>query len=129
MTDVEFYRDLCRPLGTVTAQRMFGGLCLKHAGLPFALVIRDVLYFKTDADTAQAFVARGLGPFSYTRSTGVTSVMSYHRAPEEVYDDPDVFADWARGAIAAAGRAAAEKARPKTRRTRGRKGAAGDATA
>ena len=118
MTDVEFYRDLCRPLGHVTSKRMFGGLCLWHEGLAFALVIDDRLWFKVDGESGPAFDARGLPRFSYTTKTGRTTVMSYARAPEEVFDDPDVFAEWARGAIAASRRAAAEKAKPKARRTK-----------
>ncbi len=116
MTDVEYYRDLCRPLGNVTSKRMFGGLCLWNEGLAFALVIDDRLWFKVDEENAPAFDARGLPRFSYTTRTGRTTVMSYARAPEEVFDDPDVFADWARGAIAASRRAAAAKAKPKARR-------------
>ena len=122
MTDVEFYRDLCRPLGAVTAKPMFGGLCLFHEGIPFALVAFDTLWFKVDGENGPAFDARELPRFSYTTKTGRTSVMSYARAPEEVYDDPDVFAEWARGAIGAARRAAAEKAKPKTGRARKPKG-------
>ncbi|MCE1237509.1 MAG: TfoX/Sxy family protein [Hyphomicrobiales bacterium] len=118
MTDVEFYRDLCRPLGHVTSKRMFGGLCLWHEGLAFALVIGEQLFFKVDGENGPAFDARDLPRFSYTTKTGRTTVMSYARAPEEVFDDPDVFAEWARGAIGASRRAAAEKAKPKARRTR-----------
>lgn len=120
MTDVDFLLDLCRPLGQVTSKRMFGGLCLWHEGLPFALVIRDVLYFKVDAENGPAFAARGLPNFDYATRTGRRTVMSYARAPEEVWDDPDVFADWARGAIAAARRAAAEKG-PKSPRPPGKR--------
>lgn len=120
MADTEFYRDLCRPLGAVSLKPMFGGLCLFHEGVPFALVAFDTLWFKVDAENAPAFDARALPRFAYTTKTGRTSVMSYARAPEDVYDDPDVFAEWARGAIAAARRAAAEKAktpaRPRARR-------------
>lgn len=122
MVDVEFYRDLCRPLGAVTSKRMFGGLCLWHEGLAFALVIDDTLFFKVDAENGPAFEARGLPRFSYTTKTGRTTVMSYARAPEEVFDDPDAFVDWARGAIAAARRAAAEKARREPARRRPAKG-------
>lgn len=97
MTDVEFYRDLCRPLGGVTSKRMFGGLCLWHEGLAFALVIDETLYLKVDDDNRAAFEGRGLPYFSYTTRTGRTTVMSYARAPEEIYDDPEVFSEWARG--------------------------------
>ncbi len=118
--DVEFYADMCRPLGAVTWKRMFGGLCLWHEGLPFALVIDDGLWLKVDADNAHAFDVRGLPRFAYTTKTGRTTVMSYARAPEEVYDDPDVFAEWARRSIAAARRVAAAgpPKRPRTARRR-----------
>ena len=117
--DIEFFRDLCRPLGQgVTWKRMFGGLCLWHEGLPFALVIDEVLWFKVDAENASAFEARDLPRFSYTTKTGRTTVMSYARAPEEIYDDPDVFVDWARASIAAARRAEAVKSAPKAAKPR-----------
>ena len=119
MSDVEFFHDLCRPLGGVTSKRMFGGLCLWHDGLAFALVIDDTLWFKVDAENAPAYEARALPRFSYTTKTGRVTVMSYARAPEEIYDDPDVFAEWAEGAIGAARRAAAAKVAPKAKR-RGR---------
>nr|WP_274383210.1 TfoX/Sxy family protein [Pinisolibacter aquiterrae] len=119
VSDVEFYLDLCRPLGGVTSKRMFGGLCLWHEGLAFALVIADTLYLKVDAENGPAFDERELPRFSYETKTGRTTVMSYARAPEVVFDDPDVFADWARGAIGAARRAAAAKPAPrKPRATR-----------
>lgn len=115
MTDTEFFRDLCRPLGNVTWKRMFGGLCFWHDGLAFALVIDEALWFKVDAENGPAFDERGLPRFSYTTKTGRTTVMSYARAPEEVYDDPDVFVAWARPAIEAARRAAAAKPAPRRR--------------
>lgn len=122
MSDLEFWRDLCRPLGAVTMKAMFGGLCFWHEGLPFALVIDEALFLKVDGENGPAFDARDLPRFSYTTKTGRTSVMSYARAPEEIYDDPDVFAEWARGAIAAARRAEAAKAarpvKPKATRAR-----------
>jgi len=123
MVDVEFYRDLCRPLGDVTSKRMFGGLCLWHQGLAFALVIDETLYLKVDEQNRIAFEQRGLPRFSYTTKTGRTTVMSYARAPEEVYDDPEVFAGWAKGAIAAARRVAAEKPAKPARRGATAKGA------
>lgn len=110
MTDTEFFRDLCRPLGNVTSKRMFGGLCFWHDGLPFALVIDEALWLKVDAENAPAFEARDLPRFSYTTKTGRRTVMSYARAPEEIYDDPDEFAAWARPAIEAARRAAVKPA-------------------
>ena len=96
------------------------GVATTLLGLAFALVIGETLYFKVDAENGPAFDARALPCFSYTTKTGRTTVMSYARAPEEVFDDPDVFAEWARGAVAAARRAAAAKppARRKTKAPR-----------
>lgn len=119
MIDVEFYRDLCRPLGDVTWKRMFGGLCFWHEGLPFALVIEETLWLKVDAENAPAFEERGLPHFCYETKTGRTTVMSYARAPEEVYDDSETFVEWARASIAAARRAAAAKSAPRGRKPRG----------
>jgi DNA transformation protein len=123
MADVDFLMDLARPLGGVTSKRMFGGLCLWHEGLAFALVIDDTLYFKVDDENRPAYAARELPYFSYTTKTGRTTVMSYARAPEEVFDDPDAFVAWARGAIAAARRAAAGKAVKPARRAKPARGA------
>lgn len=39
---------------------MFGGLCLWHQGLAFALVIDEALYFKVDDHNRIAFEQRGL---------------------------------------------------------------------
>lgn len=116
MVDVDYLRELTAPLGVVGMKRMFGGLCLWHEGLAFALVIDDLLYFKVDAVNGPAFDARELPRFSYTTRTGRVTVMSYARAPEEIWDEPDLFLDWARGAIDAARRAAATKPAPRPRR-------------
>ena len=50
------------------------------------------------------FEERGLPAFEYLKQ-GKPYRMSYHLAPEEIYDDPEIAADWARGAFAAALRA------------------------
>lgn len=116
MVDVAYLKELAAPLGGVTMRRMFGGLCLWHEGLAFALVIDDRLFFKVDAVNGPDYDTRGLPRFSYTTRTGRTTVMSYARAPEEIWDEPELFLDWARGAIAAARRVAAEKPVPRPRR-------------
>lgn len=102
-----FFRDLYDQagLGPVATRRMFGGAGVFADGIMVALVADAVLYLKTDAETRPRFEAAGLPPFSYERAGKPAVVMSYARCPEEAFDDPDVFRDWAGEAIAAAHRA------------------------
>lgn len=122
MADIDFLKDLCRPLGPVAIKRMFGGLGVWSDGLMFALVFDDTLYFKVDAESSPRFEARGLPRFAYTTKDGRRTVMSYARAPEEVFDEADAFVEWAKVAIAAAGRAAVAARKPKVRPRKGRAG-------
>jgi DNA transformation protein len=99
--------------GEVQARRMFGGYGLFHDGLMFGLVADDVLYLKADEHSAPRFISRGLEPFVYSKGQKKVT-MSYRRAPDEVFDDPEVAAQWARAAFDAALRAKPAGAR-KTR--------------
>jgi DNA transformation protein len=85
---LELLRDLLSALGPVTARRMFGGASLYADGMLFALVDDDVLYLKADQTTKARYESEGLKPFTYQGQTGPVS-MSYWRAPERLYDEPD----------------------------------------
>jgi DNA transformation protein len=114
-----FYAEIFAEFGAVQVRRMFGGLGIYHQGIMFALDFEDVLYLKTDADTASSFLLRGLEPFTYTRA-GRTIALSYHRAPDDILDDPEEAALWARRALASARLAGANppgKSRRRTRKT------------
>ena len=113
----DYLQEILAAFGRVEARRMFGGHGLFHQGLMIGLVADEVLYLKTDAVTAPAFEARGLEPFRYAR--GVRRIaLSFHQAPEEIFDDPDEAGAWAARAYEAALRSAS-RAR-KSRRKRGR---------
>lgn len=99
----------------VTARSMFGGIGISSAGLPFALMDDDVLYFKVDDTTRPDFERRGLGPFRPFGDDG--PAMQYYRVPEEILEDVDALRDWALRALHVARRARAR--RPRARRTRG----------
>lgn len=106
-------RDLFAPLGVVTAKKMFGGASIYADGILFALVDNDVLYLKADDATKARYAAEGLKPFTYEGQTGPVS-MSYWRAPERLYDEPDEMLEWAREAISVAAASKAKKpAKPK----------------
>lgn len=108
--------DLLAPLGQVEARRMFGGVGFFRHGLMFALIARDELYFKVDAESRPDFEAAGSGPFSYLRGGVERALGSYWRVPDEAMDDPEECLHWARRAVEAA--LAAERAKPAKRRKR-----------
>jgi DNA transformation protein len=124
MADSEFVRyviESLRPLGLVSARRMFGGHGIYLDGVMFALIAADQLYLKADDGNREAYQSVGLQPFTY-RARGGPIRMSYHEAPGEAFDDPEVLCAWAREAYAAACRAraaqparAARGRRPKVR--------------
>ena len=120
---VELALELLAPLEGVTARAMFGGHGIFRDGMMFALIAYDVLYLKVDDKNRERFEEEGLGPFVYTGGKKPMT-MSYYEAPAEGMDDSALLCDWAKGALAAAKRAAAKKkpnkkTRPRKKRTRG----------
>jgi DNA transformation protein len=101
------------PFGPVQARAMFSGYGLYLDGVMFALIARDVLYFKADDGNRDDFKQAGTEPFSYQgRSRPVE--LSYWQVPDEVFVDPLRLADWATKAHRAAHRA--RRAKPVRRR-------------
>lgn len=103
--------DLMRAFGSVQARAMFGGHGLYRDGLMFALLLDERLYLKVDDNNQAAFDAQGLLPFTYVTKDGKTGRLRYHEAPPEVFEDPQVMAQWARVAYEAAVRAGAKAAK------------------
>jgi DNA transformation protein and related proteins len=101
--------ELFAAFGPVVPRRMFSGFGIFSDGTMFALVVRGVLYLKADAQTVPAFEAEGQGPFSYMAKGRKRASMSYWRAPDRIYDDPDELAVWARDALAAAHRSGSKR--------------------
>ncbi len=87
--------------GRIDIRRMFGGFGIYHEGRMFALVIRDTLYLKSDADSAAHFDRLNLPPFIYERQ-GRQMPMSYREAPPELFEDREEAAVWGRRAYEAA---------------------------
>jgi DNA transformation protein len=94
---------------------MFGGYGIYHDGLMFALVYDDTLYLKADVACARYFEERGLPRFAYEKA-GKVMTPSYYRAPDELPDDRELAAEWARRSFEVARRAAAPKRKPKRKR-------------
>jgi DNA transformation protein and related proteins len=116
--------DLLRRWAPVTVRRMFSGSGLYRGDVIFALVIDDVLYFKTDAVNRPRYEAAGMAPFSYMRAGRPAVITSYHAVPSDLLEGDGALAAWAEDAVAAALRFRAAKGRPAKKpgaKTRSRK--------
>src|SRR5918996_5477354 len=121
---VGFVVESLRPLGPVSARRMFGGHGIFLDGLMFGLVADGQLYLKADDGNRAAYEAEGLQPFTYTGGRGRMIELSYREAPSEGFDDPEILCDWAREAFAAARRSEARRTGRRSGRQRAAPGSA-----
>ena len=112
----EFLREQLAPLGRVTMRRMFGKTGVFHDGLMFGMVTDNMLYLRVDDHNRAAFKeAESFPPLSYEKKGG-TIDLSFWRAPERLFDEPDELLIWARAALAAARRVAAKRERTARKR-------------
>lgn len=112
---VEYLQEAFELFGPVTARRMFGGYGIYSNGLMFGLVVEDTLYLKADAQNSRYFEDEGLGRFEYNKN-GKPVKMSYYLAPDEIMDDREQAAIWARRSFEAALRSQASKSQPKRKK-------------
>lgn len=105
--------ELLRPLGPVTARRMFGGVGLFYGATMFGLVADDELFFKVGAANLADYERAGQEAFTYNTKNGAHTLGSYWSCPPELLDDPDEFRQWGRKAVDVALAAARAKPRPK----------------
>jgi DNA transformation protein len=107
----EFLQEQLAPLGRVTMRRMFGKTGVFCDGLMLGMVTGNTLYFRVDDDNRAAFKeAESFRPLNYEKQ-GRTVDLSFWRAPERLFDEPDELVTWGRAALAAARRVAAKRER------------------
>ena len=107
----EFLREQLAPIGRVTMRRMFGKTGVFCDGVMLGMVTDNTLYFRVDDHNRAAFKeAESFPPLNYAKK-GCTIDLSFWRAPERLFDEPDELVIWARAALAAARRVAAKKNR------------------
>src|ERR1700677_455133 len=112
----EFLREQLAPLGRVTMRRMFGKTGVFCGGGMFAVGCGEPLYFRGKNRNRAAFrEAEAFPPLSYEKR-GSSIDLSFWRAPERLFDEPDELMTWARAAAAAAHRVAAKRERTTPRR-------------
>ena len=112
----EFLCDQLTPLGHITLRRMFGKTGVFCDGFMLGMVKDNTLYFRVDDDNRATFKeAESFPPLNYEKKGG-TIDLSFWRAPERLFDEPDELIAWARAALGAARRVAVK--REKTAPTR-----------
>src|ERR1700737_3253805 len=112
----EFLREQLAPLGRVTMRRMFGKSGVFCDGLMFGMVTDNMLYLRVDDHNRAVFKeAKSVPPLNYKKK-GCTIDLSFWHAPERLFDEPDELVAWARVALAAARRVAAQRERTAPRR-------------
>ena len=103
----EFLREHLAPLGHVTLRHMFGKTGVFCDGVMLGMVTDNMLYFRVDEHNRAAFAeAEAVPPLNYKKQ-GSTIDLSFWRAPERLFDEPDELVQWARVALEAARRVAA----------------------
>ena len=113
----EFLREQLAPIGRVTMRRMFGKTGVFCDGVMLGMVRDNTLYFRVDPDNRAAFKeAQAFPPLNYAKKGG-TIDLSFWRAPERLFDEPDELVSWAQAALAAARRVATKRERTAPGRT------------
>jgi DNA transformation protein len=116
----EFLREQLAPLGRITLRRMFGKTGVFCDGVMFGMVTENMLYLRVDERSREIFQeAASSPPLNYAKG-GSTIDLSFWRAPERLFDEPDELVAWARVALAAAHRVAAKRGRTPPGRARRR---------
>jgi len=107
----EFLREQLAPLGRLTMRRMFGKTGVFCDGVMLGMVTDNTLYLRVDDGNRAAFAeAAAFPPLNY-ENQGRMIDLSFWRAPERLFDEPDELIAWAREALAAARRVAAKRKR------------------
>ncbi len=96
--------DQLEYLGPVQSRRMFGGAGLYFAGLFFAVVADDVLYFKVDESNRPDYEAEGMEAFRPFADKSM--VMGYYQVPIDILESKEALKDWAEKALTVAERKA-----------------------
>ncbi|WP_175944285.1 TfoX/Sxy family protein [Burkholderia pyrrocinia] len=89
-------------LGHIAVTRFFSGAALRLDGVMFGFLARGSLFLRVDDVNRPAFVAAGMGPFSYSGRTRTIALEGYYETPADVLEDAGALFDWCRGAYRAA---------------------------
>src|SRR5205809_7919311 len=105
----EFLHEQLAPLGAIVLRRMFGKTGVFCDGVMLGMVTDNTLYFRVDDGNRETFNEAASAPPLNYRKQGSTIDLSFWRAPERLFDEPDELLDWARAALAGAHRVGASR--------------------
>ena len=95
---------------------MFGKIGVFCDGLMLGMVTDNTLYFRVDDDNRADFKeAEAFPPLNYEKKGGSID-LSFWRAPERLFDEPEELVTWAQSALAAARRVATKRERAERKR-------------
>jgi DNA transformation protein and related proteins len=97
-TDPHRFDDLFAEFGPIRLRRFFGGEGIYAGDVMIGMVFDDIVYFKTDGETIEAFKAAKTKPFTFYKGKELV-VTSWFSLPDRLYDDPEELAQWARAAL------------------------------
>ena len=110
-TYAEFLREQLAPLGRVTLRRMFGKSGVFCDGVMLGMVTENTLYFRVDDQNRETFrEAEAFPPLNYAKKGEIID-LAFWRVPERLFDESDELVTWARAALGAARRVAANRER------------------
>ena len=92
----QFVEDQLAGMRGLSCKAMFGGYGLYADGTFFGIIFRGQLYFKTDAATRPAYVARGMKPF---RPSAKKTLKNYYNVPVEIFEDREELLSWAQQSV------------------------------
>ena len=93
----DFVLDQMGSLEGIICRSMFGGYGLYLGETFFGIIHDGRLFFKTDETTRKKYREVGMGPFQPSETQVLTS---YYEVPEEIVEDGERLASWAREAAA-----------------------------
>jgi len=107
---VDFVKDQLDALRDLRSARLFGGVGLTAAGVQFAMIIDNVLYFAVDDTTRPAYEAMGSQCFSYSTRVRRVEVRRYYALPADLLEDRERLVALARESLEVAARPRKRKA-------------------
>jgi len=110
----EWLEDSLQELPDFAIRRMFGGAGIYAQGRMFGILYQARVYFQTDANDRDDYVARGSEVFRVRKGTVLTN---YYEVPAEVMAEDSQLLSWARRALAVALAKPKKPKKPRAKRT------------
>ena len=93
----DFILDQLAGLDKLRVKKMFGSFGLYCGDKFFAIISDDVLYFKTNPETAKRYIEAGMTPFAPSPDQ---ILKNYYQVPDEILESPEIVG-WANQSICA----------------------------